>query len=110
MEQNKKMDKQYDVVIVGLGCYGLGAAYELSKKGLKVIGFDRAYAPGVLGSSSVGYGSAWSNLDPEDRYAEMMKESEVIFREVEKKTGVEILQESGQLYIRRKDHPDLDTV
>ena len=108
MEQNKKIDQQYDVVIVGLGCYGLGAAYELSKKGLKVIGFDRAYAPGALGSGSVGYGRIWRHYDPEDRYTEMMKESEAIFREVEKKTGVEILQSSGMLYIRKKDHPDLD--
>ena len=69
MEQNKITDQQYDVVIVGLGCYGLGAAYELSKHDLKVIGFDRAHAPGVLGSGSVGYGRVWRHLDPDDRYA-----------------------------------------
>jgi hypothetical protein len=40
----------------------------------------------------------------------MMEESEVIFREVEKKTGVEILHPGGLLYIRRKDHKDLDIV
>ncbi len=35
-----KESKQYDVIIVGLGCFGLGTAYYLSRQGYKVLGFD----------------------------------------------------------------------
>lgn len=39
----------------------------------------------------------------------MQKESEEIFREVEKKTGHEILHPGGLLYIKKIGDPDLNT-
>ena len=83
------MEKQIDadVIIVGLGCFGLGAAYYLSKQGLSVMGFDMSHAPGVVGSGSVGYGRIWRYLHTEERYKEMQTEALEIWKEVEKQIG-----------------------
>ncbi|CDW89687.1 n-methyltryptophan oxidase [Stylonychia lemnae] len=105
------MEKQTvdcDVIVVGLGCFGLGATYYMSKMGLKVIGFDQAHKPGAIGSGSVGYGRIWRYLHAEDRYCQMQKEAEEIFKEVENKTGKEILHGGGLLYMKKKDHPELN--
>jgi glycine/D-amino acid oxidase-like deaminating enzyme len=41
MEKSSAKDsKQYDVIIVGMGCFGLASAYYLSRQGYKVLGFD----------------------------------------------------------------------
>ena len=97
---------EYDVIIVGLGCFGLGAAYYMSKQGLKVLGFDKAHKPGAIGSGSVGNGRIWRYLHNEERYYRMQLESEDIFREVERKTGQELLHKGGLLYMSKKGHPD----
>ena len=61
----------YDVIIIGLGCFGLGAAYYLSKQGMRVLGFDQNHGPGVLGSGSMGNGRIWRYMHSEQRYAQM---------------------------------------
>lgn len=104
----KVTDVEYDAIVVGLGCFGLGATYYMAKQGMKVLGLDKAHGPGVIGSGSVGYGRIWRYLHSEKRYYEMQLEAEEIFREVEKKTGKEILNPCGLLYVRKLGHPDLD--
>ena len=41
-------------MIIGLGIAGLFSAYELSKRGHKVIGFEQFCDSGMTGSSSAG--------------------------------------------------------
>ena len=96
-----------DVIVVGLGCFGLGAAYYLARQGLKVIGFDQASNPGAIGSGTVGYARIWRYLHNETRYAKMQEESVEIFRELEAKTGKEILHGGGLLYMKPVGHPDI---
>lgn len=62
---------EYDAIVIGLGCFGLGAAYYLSKQGLKVLGFDKATESGAIGSGTVGYGRIWRYLHNEERYCRM---------------------------------------
>lgn len=102
-----KESKQYDVIIVGLGCFGLGTAYYLSRQGYKVLGFDQALEPGSIGSGTVGYGRIWRYLHNELRYANMQAEAVEIFRELEKKTGMEMLHTGGLLYMKPVGHPDI---
>lgn len=107
------MEKQvveYDAIIIGLGCFGLGAAYYLSRQGMKVLGFDKAHGPGVIGSGSLGHGRIWRYLHTEDRYCEMQKESEEIFKEVASKTGNNVLHPGGLLYLKRQGHPELNVL
>jgi glycine/D-amino acid oxidase-like deaminating enzyme len=92
---------------VGLGCFGLGAAYYLQRQGLSVLGFDKAPEPGYIGSGTVGYGRIWRYLHNELRYANMQAEAVEIFRELEKNTGMEMLHGGGLLYMKPKGHPDI---
>ena len=77
----------YDVIIVGLGCVGISAAYYCSKMGLKVLGFERFAEPGSIGTSSYGYTRIWRHAHPEQRYTDMQLEALEIWRELEIKTN-----------------------
>ena len=66
MVDNKQ---EYDAIVVGLGCFGLGTAYYLAMNGYKVLGLDKALDTGAIGSGSVGYGRIWRYLHSEKRYA-----------------------------------------
>ena len=46
--------EEHPVVIVGLGIAGLFSAYELSKRGFKVKGYEQFSESGATGSSSAG--------------------------------------------------------
>ena len=43
--------RRYDAAVVGLGAMGSAAAWQLAKRGQRVIGFDRFRPPHVFGSS-----------------------------------------------------------
>lgn len=69
MDSKQHQSQQdYDVIIVGLGCFGLGAAYYMARQGLKVLGFDKNHCSGAMGTGSVGYGRIWRYLHNEERY------------------------------------------
>jgi glycine/D-amino acid oxidase-like deaminating enzyme len=72
-----------------------------------VLGFDQALEPGSIGSGTVGYGRIWRYLHSELRYANMQAEAVEIFRELEKKTGLEMLHSGGLLYMKPVGHPDI---
>jgi sarcosine oxidase len=82
---------EYDTIIVGLGCFGLGTAYYLSKMGQKVLGLERNNDSGLIGSGSTGYGRIWRLCHNEDRYMHMQLEALEIWRDIEKVTGQELL-------------------
>jgi len=96
-----------DVIVVGLGCFGLGAVYYLQSQGLKVYGFDKAPASGVLGSGTVGNGRIWRYLHNEERYAKMQTESAEIFSQLSQATGLEMLRGGGLLYMKPVGHSDI---
>ena len=41
----------YDAAVIGLGGMGAGTAWQLARRGLKVIGFDAFHPPHEMGSS-----------------------------------------------------------
>ena len=45
------MDQNFDVIIVGLGAMGSATAYQLARRGHRVLGLDRFEPPHELGSS-----------------------------------------------------------
>jgi glycine/D-amino acid oxidase-like deaminating enzyme len=88
------------VIIVGLGCVGLSTAYYLSKQGLRVLGLERYETSGAFGSGSQGYGRIWRYMHSDERYARMQEEAIEIFRDLEKRSGKEILTKGGLLYMK----------
>src|SRR4249919_278915 len=89
----------YDVVVAGLGAMGAAASYQLAKTGVRVLGLDRYQPPHTLGSThgdtritrvAVGEGLA---------YVPLVRRSHEIWREIEDRTGTEILSQCGGLVL-----------
>ena len=41
-----KVEKEFDAIVIGLGCFGLGTAFYLSKQGMNVLGLERNHDSG----------------------------------------------------------------
>ncbi|MFC3693725.1 N-methyl-L-tryptophan oxidase [Chenggangzhangella methanolivorans] len=93
------MTRDADVVVVGLGAMGAACAYQLAKRGLKVLGLDRFAPPHAVGSShgetritrqAVGEGAA---------YVPLVTASHRIWRELEAETGQKLFEACGAIVI-----------
>jgi sarcosine oxidase len=89
--------EQYDVVVCGLGAMGSAAAYQLAKRGVRVLGIDRFAPPHARGSThgqtrvtrlATGEGVA---------YVPLAMRSHQLWREIEEETGAELLTTNGVL-------------
>lgn len=85
MESGKEL--VYDVIVIGLGCFGLSTTYYSSKQGLNVLGLERNHESGVMGSGSTGFGRIWRHMHNEDRYFKMQLEAIELWKEIEKETN-----------------------
>lgn len=88
-----------DVLIVGLGCVGISTAFNCTKQGLKVIGFERHDDTGAIGTASYGTTRIWRTSHDESRYNQMQMEALEIWREIETRTNKQILHKTGMLWI-----------
>ena len=82
-----------------MGCIGLSTAYYLTSKGLKVLGLEKFSNSGSIGTSSFGDTRIWRFSHSDDRYTNMMGEALEIWREVEQKTGKELIVKTGLLWV-----------
>jgi monomeric sarcosine oxidase len=93
------MTKQYDVAIIGLGTMGSFAAVELSRRGLKVAGFDQFVPPHGRGSHSGGtriYRLAY----PEGTgYVPLAQRAGEMWEQASEELGTQLLHRSGMLYM-----------
>src|ERR1700733_8021936 len=93
------MTKQYDVAIIGLGTMGSFAAVELSRRGLKVAGFDQFTPPHGQGSHSGGtriYRLAY----PEGTgYVPLARRAGEMWEQAGEEMGTQLLHRSGLLYM-----------
>jgi sarcosine oxidase subunit beta len=91
------MKKKADVVIIGGGVNGCGLAYNLAKKGLDVIVFEKNYlSSGATGSCGAGIRQQWSTHEN----AELAMKSVKIFEKLSKELGEEIeLRQGGYLIV-----------
>ena len=93
----KEIDKKADVVIIGGGVNGCSLAYQLAKKGKKVVLCERSYlCSGATGRCGAGIRQQWSTREN----AELSINSIKIFEGLEKELGYEIgLRQGGYLII-----------
>ena len=89
----------YDTIVVGLGAMGSACAWQLARRGQRVLGLDRFHPPHDRGSShgetritrcAVGEGTA---------YVPLVQRSHAIWREVEAETGLALLDTCGALIL-----------
>ena len=90
---------RFDVAIAGLGAMGAAAAYQLAKRGARVIGFDRYDPPHIFGSSHGETRVTRLAIGEGDHLTPPVMRSHELWREIERESGVSLLGEVGGLII-----------
>jgi len=89
----------YDVIIIGLGAMGSAAAYQLAKKGIKVLGIDQFSPPHNLGSTHGETRVTRKAIGEGAEYVPLTLRSYEIFREIETETNADLLTVTGGLIL-----------
>ena len=93
------MTTTYDVAVVGLGPMGSAAAYNLAKRGRRVIGFDRYAPPHRLGSSSGLTRIIREAYFEHPLYVPLIRRAYEAWEELARAAGVALLQPTGGLML-----------
>ena len=88
------------MIVVGLGCVGISACYNLAKNGLKVLGLEKYSDTGSIGTGSYGFTRIWRHGHNWLQGKEMMSEALEMWREIEQKTEKKLLLNTGFLWIQ----------
>lgn len=97
------MEKNIDVIVVGLGAMGSAAVYQLAKRGAAVIGIDQFKPPHTLGSTHGDTRITRLAIGEGEHYVPLVLRSHEIWKELEQLTGEEILTITGGLIVEPKD-------
>jgi sarcosine oxidase len=87
----------YDVIVIGLGAMGSATTFQLAKSGVKVLGIDQFSPPHKLGSTHGDTRITRLAIGEGLEYVPLVKRSHEIWRELENKTGLELLTQCGGL-------------
>lgn len=90
------MDK-YDTLVLGLGAMGSAAAYQLAKRGRKVLGLDQFAPPHPFGSSHGDTRITRLAIGEGAHYTPLVLRSHELWREIEAETGPGLLNVTGGL-------------
>lgn len=93
------MEKQYDVLVLGLGAMGAATAYQLAKAGVNVAGIDRHHPPHNLGSSHGDTRITRLSVGEGAQYVPIVRRSQAIWRELEALSGEALFEQSGLLVL-----------
>jgi len=88
----------FDVIVVGLGAMGSGAAFHLARRGVRVLGLEQFSIPHALGSSH-GYSrmirlAYYEHPD----YVPLLRRAYELWDELERLSGQKLLYLTGGLY------------
>jgi sarcosine oxidase len=95
-------DKVFDVVVLGLGAVGSAALYQLSLRNAAVLGIDQFKPPHEFGSSHGETRITRIACGEGPQYAVFARRSHEVWRDLEQKTGRQLLTQNGLLVISGK--------
>lgn len=91
--------KVFDAAVLGLGSVGSAAAFQLAKRGAKVVGLDRFMPPHEFGSSH-GETRITREAIGEGKYlTPLARRSHQLWRDIERETGAPLLSTTGLLIL-----------
>jgi sarcosine oxidase len=107
------VSKTFDVIVIGLGAMGSATAYQLAKRGAKVLGLDQFVPPHAFGSSHGDTRITRLACGEGVQYTPFARRSNEIWKELERLTGKNLLVQNGLLVIsgrgeRAKTHGNAD--
>src|SRR5687767_278243 len=102
-EKELKMDDRvFDAVVLGLGAMGSAALYQLSLRKAAVLGLDQFKPPHELGSSHGETRITRIACGEGPQYSVFARRSHEVWRDLERKTGRQLLTQNGLLVISGK--------
>ncbi|HEY5106981.1 MAG TPA: N-methyl-L-tryptophan oxidase [Caulobacteraceae bacterium] len=93
------MSSSADVIVVGLGAAGAATLFQLSKRGVRVLGIDRHTPPHDLGSSHGQSRITRQAIGEGADYAPLALRAHQLWREMEAQTGENLMLTTGCLVI-----------
>jgi sarcosine oxidase len=87
----------FNTIVVGLGAMGSAAVYQLAKRGNQVLGIDRFSPPHAHGSSHGESRIIRQAIGEGEKYVPLVLRSYELWREIENKTGTDLLAITGGL-------------
>ena len=97
------MSGSYDVIVAGLGAMGSAAAFQLAKRGQKVLGLDRFTPPHAFGSSHGQTRIIREAYFEHPLYVPLVQQAYQLWAELEQACGRDLLRITGGLMIGRLD-------
>ncbi len=99
----------YDTIIIGLGAMGSAAAYQLAKKGKKVLGIDQFSPPHTEGSSHGDTRIIRQAIGEGEQYVPLVLRAYELWQEIEKESGQDLLTITGGLFMAsdNKEKPNV---
>jgi sarcosine oxidase len=89
----------FDVIVIGLGATGSAAAYQLAKRGRRVLGLDQHSPPHAFGSSHGDTRITRCAIGEGAHYSPLAMRSHEIWRELERETGAALFDACGLLVL-----------
>ena len=96
-------ERQFDLIIVGLGAVGSAALMHAARAGMRVLGIDRFDPPHQFGSSHAETRITRLAVGEGPQYLPFVARSHEIWRQLEAETGRELLHQPGGYIITPPD-------
>ncbi|MEJ9230279.1 N-methyl-L-tryptophan oxidase [Peribacillus butanolivorans] len=97
------MSTHYDVIVIGLGAMGSTAAYQLAKRGQRVLGLEQFGPAHDQGSSHGGSRIIRQSYFEDPAYVPLLLRAYELWDEIERESGEEILTITGGLMMGPPD-------
>ena len=94
--------RRFDTIVLGLGAMGSAAAYQLARRGNRVLGIDRFSPPHVRGSTHGDTRITRLGIGEGAQYTPLAMRSHRIWRDLERATGRTLLTTNGGLVLSSK--------
>ncbi len=96
-----------DAIVVGLGAVGSAVAFQLARRGRRVVGIDRFRPPHARGSTHGDTRITRIAIGEGAEHVPLVRRSHELWREIERATGSRLLHQVGGLVIGDRDDPFL---
>jgi sarcosine oxidase len=96
-----------DAIVVGLGAMGSAVAFQLARRGLRVVGIDRFTPPHDRGSTHGDTRITRIAIGEGAEHVPLVRRSHELWRQIERATGTALLHQVGGLVIGDRDDPFL---
>jgi sarcosine oxidase len=97
------LSSHHDVIVVGLGALGAATLYQLSQRGVRVLGIDQFAPPHDQGSSHGDSRITRLAIGEGDEYVPFVQRSHAIWRELEARTGRPLMTTTSGLVLAPRD-------